>query len=161
MAHSTQRGVHDIEQELLFQLNDKLVAHDSEGFEAGQGKEVKVVSDFIAQRGTMEDVNERLHMVWYALKMSARPIQHAEREFFSTLKQVPVIAVVTKFDVFVQDTLQELEEAAEEEGREVDEDELEARATEIAESRFKEYYSAQLEDLPFPPKAIVILSRSE
>ncbi|EKM49680.1 uncharacterized protein PHACADRAFT_179078 [Phanerochaete carnosa HHB-10118-sp] len=157
---STTRGVHDIERELIPQRNDKIVAHDSEGFEAGQGKEVKVVSDFIARRAATEDINERLHMVWYCVEINSRPIQQAEREFFSTMKEVPVIAVMTKFDTYVQDVLQELEEAAEKEGRGVDEDELETQATQTAESRFKEHYCAPLQALLFPPKAVVALSHT-
>lgn len=104
--------MHDIEREILFQSNNKLVAHDSEGFEAGQSSEVNVVADFIERRGAMEDVNERLYMVWYGFRlywllpyssmefgiansallrycmgMNSRQIQHAEREFFSSSKR--------------------------------------------------------------------------
>ena len=60
-----KRGVHNIEREILFQTNNKLVAHDSEGFEAGQNSEVGVVTDFISRRAAMEDVNDKLHMIWY------------------------------------------------------------------------------------------------
>lgn len=73
---------------------------------------------------------------------------------------VPVIAVATKFDTFVQGVLQELEEAAEIDGEEIDNEELEAEAETLAKSRFKEYLCTQLNDLPCPPKAIIALSRS-
>jgi hypothetical protein len=84
-----------------------MVAHDSEGFEAGTGNEVDVVKNFIERRSKMENVNERLHLVWfvkatlppdvlvsscsvpfrYCMEMNSRPIQHAENEFFSTSLQ--------------------------------------------------------------------------
>ena len=57
--------MHNIEREIVFRNNDKLVAHDSEGFEAGQSSENHVVNDFIERRVTMENINDRLHMVWY------------------------------------------------------------------------------------------------
>ena len=60
-----QRGHHDIEKEIVFQNNDKLVAHDSEGFEAGKVEEVAVVRNFIEKRSKQEDVYRRLHMVWF------------------------------------------------------------------------------------------------
>ncbi|EKM60411.1 uncharacterized protein PHACADRAFT_109866 [Phanerochaete carnosa HHB-10118-sp] len=154
---SEARGVHDIERELVFRDNNKLIVHDSEGFEAGKKHEVNIVSDFIERRSAMEDINQRLHMIWYCMETKSRPIQHAEREFFSNQKQVPVIAVFTKFEIFVQDVLQELEEATDEEEQD---DELEIQAAKTAESRFNGNHRAQLEALPFPPKAIVTLSRT-
>ena len=77
-----------------------MVAHDSEGFEAGHRKEVDVVKNFIEKRSKEENINLKLHLIWcaifnfyiifltkyttrYCIEMSARPIQHAEKEFFS------------------------------------------------------------------------------
>jgi hypothetical protein len=42
-----------------------MVAHDSEGFEAGTTNEVDVVKKFIERRSKAENVNERLHLVWF------------------------------------------------------------------------------------------------
>lgn len=106
----------------------------------------------------MKDINDRLHIVWYCMEMNSRPIQHAEREFFATLSQVPVLAVVTKFDIFVQDVLQEIEEADE---SEFDDDELEKQAVEKAMGRFDQHYREPLNNLPFPPKAVLTLSESD
>jgi len=81
-----------------------MVAHDSEGFEAGTSNEVDVVRRFIERRSKMDNVNERLHLIWfvtvtsisdisvslffvpsrYCMEMNSRPIQHAENEFFSS-----------------------------------------------------------------------------
>ena len=101
-----QRGIHNIEEEIKFEGNDQMVAHDSEGFEAGRRNEVNVVKDFIERRSKMDNINLRLHLVWsvqltivyscrsshtvrsrYCIEMNSRPIQHAEKEFFSTLSQ--------------------------------------------------------------------------
>ena len=51
-----------------------------------------------------------------------------------------------------------MEEAAENEDREVDDDEIEKQAAEEAMARFERHYKRPLECLPFPPKAIVTLS---
>jgi hypothetical protein len=42
-----------------------MVAHDSEGFEAGTTNEVDVVRRFIERRSQMDNVNERLHLIWF------------------------------------------------------------------------------------------------
>ena len=49
---------------MKFETNDRFVVHDSEGFEAGQDDEYRVVVDFIKSRGRNRDVNERLHAIW-------------------------------------------------------------------------------------------------
>jgi hypothetical protein len=45
-----------------------MVAHDSEGFEAGRSNEVDVVKDFIERRSKMTSINDKLHVVWFALE---------------------------------------------------------------------------------------------
>lgn len=158
-APSTCRGHHDIEKEIVFQNNDKLVAHDSEGFEAGKVEEVAVVRNFIEKRNKEEDVYQRLHMVWYCIEMNSRPIQRAELDFFSAIWQVPVLAIITKFDTFVQDVLQRLEEENEEE-EEIDDAELEEKAKQVAKEKFNKHYRDPLLALPHPPKAVLALSET-
>jgi hypothetical protein len=70
------------------------------------------------------------------------------------------VAIITKFDAFVQDVQQRIEEAAEEEGKEVDDDdnEIEKQAAEEAMVQFERYYKQPLDSLPFPPRAVVTLS---
>jgi len=98
-----QRDSHDIEKEIEFEGNSKIIVHDSEGFEAGKLNEVDVVRKFIDRRSQERDINERLHLVWfvlplfllvvnpviwihrrYCMEMNSRPIQQAEKDFFST-----------------------------------------------------------------------------
>lgn len=64
-----QKGVHNIETEIAVKGNNKLVAHDSEGFEAGRSDEVDVVKDFIERRSKMRNINNKLHIVW-SVKLS-------------------------------------------------------------------------------------------
>jgi hypothetical protein len=72
-----------------------------------------------------------------------------------------VVAIVTKFDSLSQDVAQEIEEAAEEEDREVDDDDVEKQAFVEAMARFEQHYKEPLERMPYPPKAIVTLSKGK
>ena len=111
------------------------------------------------------------------MEMNSRPIQQAEKDFFSmpltgTIKDespssivtfpiVPVVAIVTKFDAFLQDMQQKLEEKAEEEDEEVDDDELAKLAVIEAEKRFEQHYKKPLESMKHPPRAVVTLSEGK
>ena len=111
------------------------------------------------------------------MEMNSRPIQQAEKDFFSmpltgkikdespssnvTFRVVPVVAIVTKFDTFLQDMQQKLEEKAEEEDEEVDDDELEKLAVLEADKRFEQHYKKPLESMKHPPRAVVTLSEGE
>lgn len=113
--------------------------------------------------------------------MSSRPIQYAEKQFFATLWKgnplkytfpvlqftdanalVPVLAIITKFDIFQQDVLQELEEKADEEAcSERDDEDLEGQALEEAKRRFDMHYRIPLMALQYPPMAVLALSDSK
>ena len=111
------------------------------------------------------------------MEMNSRPIQQAEKDFFSipltgTIKNespssivtfpiVPVVAIVTKFDTFLQDMQQKLEEKAEEEVKEVNDDELEKLAVIEADKQFEQHYKKPLLSMQHPPRAIVTLSEGE
>jgi len=111
------------------------------------------------------------------MEMNSRPIQQAEKDFFSTPLQgifynrvscfklippeVPVVAIVTKFDTFVLGVQQNLEESAEEEDQEVDDDEVEKLAEIQAYKQFEQHYKGPLNNMKHPPKAVVTLSEGE
>ncbi|KAG6855217.1 hypothetical protein H0H87_006621 [Tephrocybe sp. NHM501043] len=44
------RGLHDIDNEMIFKSNPHFIFHDSHGFEAGNTKELKFVKNFLVQR---------------------------------------------------------------------------------------------------------------
>ena len=62
-----QRGEHDIEDELTFTNHDSYLFHDSRGFEAGDGKELKIVQDFVRRRSQGTKLKERLHAIWFVV----------------------------------------------------------------------------------------------
>ena len=61
---SSQRGIHKIENELVFQSNRRFIFHDSRGFEAGSIEELNIVRDFIARRSKLDELGSQLHVIW-------------------------------------------------------------------------------------------------
>ena len=60
----SQRGIHDIESEMIFKSNPGFIFHDSRGFEAGGDYELRVVKDFIARRAREKKLYDQLHAIW-------------------------------------------------------------------------------------------------
>ncbi|KAN0078393.1 hypothetical protein V8E55_010450 [Tylopilus felleus] len=100
-----QRGIHNIENELMFRSNDKLVFHDSQGFEAGSEEEFLQMKKFIADRANTTILKKRIHAIWYCIPMDKldRAIQRSEEKFFDECDpgNVPIIVLFTKFDALL------------------------------------------------------------
>ncbi|KAG8941654.1 hypothetical protein FRC03_004252 [Tulasnella sp. 419] len=62
---TAMRGMHDIENEIFFPSNPRLIFHDSRGFEAGSSDEIDEVRSFIADRSNRIELKDRLHVIWY------------------------------------------------------------------------------------------------
>ncbi|KAJ7713071.1 GTP-binding protein [Mycena metata] len=109
---STDRGLHDIENQLIFRSNRQFIFHDSRGFESGSMEETNKVKDFIAQRAAASTLEKQLHAIWYCLPAgdTNRPLLKADEDFFDTdiRGKVPVIAILTKFDGLATRAFQEL-----------------------------------------------------
>jgi hypothetical protein len=60
-----QRGLHNIEDELVFTNYDGYVFHDSRGFEAGAEEELKIVQDFVRRMSQEERLTDKLHAIWF------------------------------------------------------------------------------------------------
>ncbi|KAF8797463.1 hypothetical protein BYT27DRAFT_7204554 [Phlegmacium glaucopus] len=151
---SVERGMHNIENELIFKSNPQFVFHDSRGFEAGAVEELNKVKRFITERSKMLDLSKQLHVIWYCIPMDdERPFTTAERSFFSECGtgSVPVVAIFTKFDA--------LEDVAY--GKLTKEGILPADAvkqtTDRAVADFEKEYLPIFQELDFPPKGHVYL----
>ncbi|KAI9462097.1 hypothetical protein HD554DRAFT_2027746, partial [Boletus coccyginus] len=100
-----QRGIHNVENELIFRSNDKLVFHDSQGFEAGREDEFLEMKKFIADRAKTTFLKKRIHAIWYCIPMDKldRAIQRSEEKFFEECDpgNVPVVVLFTKFDALL------------------------------------------------------------
>jgi hypothetical protein len=60
-----QRGLHDIDDELIFKNHAGYVFHDSRGFEAGGEDELKIVQEFVRRKSHEVELNDRLHAIWF------------------------------------------------------------------------------------------------
>ncbi|KAG2125432.1 hypothetical protein DEU56DRAFT_743738 [Suillus clintonianus] len=102
LTASRERGEHDIENEMVFQINPGFIFHDSRGFEAGGESEYNKVNKFIADRSKEGNMKDRIHTIWYCIPMDqpSRSFTEAERKFFSHCDtgSIPVIVIFTKFD---------------------------------------------------------------
>ena len=74
---------------------------------------------------------------------------------------VPVVAIMTKFDLFLQDMQKKIEEQAEEENQEIDDAEVEKLAAIQANVLFEQHYKKPLDNMKHPPKAVLTLSEGE
>ncbi|KAG1842103.1 hypothetical protein C8R48DRAFT_665541 [Suillus tomentosus] len=97
-----QRGLHDIDDEVVFPSNPGFIFHDSRGFEAGGVSEFDKVQTFIIERSKETKITKRLHTIWFCIPMdeACRSFTAAENKFFSQCDtgSIPVIVVFTKFD---------------------------------------------------------------
>ncbi|KAI0254246.1 hypothetical protein BJV78DRAFT_1280267 [Lactifluus subvellereus] len=110
---SSERGIHDIKNELIFRSNPQFIFHDSRGFESGSLDEIETVKSFIAERAQSRELSEQLHAIWYCLPTDTnRPLLDADKSFFNEygIGKVPVIAIFTKFDGLVSTAYGELRE---------------------------------------------------
>ncbi|KAI9462064.1 hypothetical protein HD554DRAFT_1468588 [Boletus coccyginus] len=98
---SRGRGIHNVENELIFRSNDKLVFHDSQGFEAGREDEFLEMKKFIADRAKTTFLKKRIHAIWYCIPMDKldRAIQRSEEKFFEECD--PGNVLFTKFDALL------------------------------------------------------------
>ncbi|KAG8827364.1 hypothetical protein FRC18_009906 [Serendipita sp. 400] len=151
---SASRGLHNIEDEMVFKSNPGFVFHDSRGFEAGGIEELNKVKSFIERRSKENWLPNKLHAIWYCIPVDdSRPFTTAENWFFSECGtgEVPVIVIFTKFDALDIKAFVALRK----EGR----SRIEARelASQRAASSFEEVHLETLAAFPYSPKGHVYL----
>ena len=64
-ANCVQRGIHNIEDELIFRSNSHFVFHDSRGFESGSVNELNLMKAFVTGRATTMRLENRIHAIWW------------------------------------------------------------------------------------------------
>ena len=60
-----QRGLHNVEDEIVFANHQGYVFHDSCGFEAGSEDELKTVQEFVRHKSLERRLQDRLHAIWF------------------------------------------------------------------------------------------------
>jgi len=151
LTPSMGRGLHDIEHQITYP-GCNFIFHDSQGFEAGDNKELQDVWRFIEQRSAAVEVGDQLHAIWYCIPMDdSRPILSSELEFFTKgTGKVPLVNAFTKFDALV---IQEYAKLNDEQGG----SDRWTKAEEKADTIFQETYLSKVLNAQFPPKAYVHL----
>ncbi|KAG2052577.1 era-like GTP-binding protein [Suillus hirtellus] len=109
---SRERGLHNIENEMVFKSNPGFIFHDSRGFEAGGESEFDQVKAFIADRSKEARLRDQLHAIWYCIPMdeASRSFTAGEIKFFSQCDtgSIPVIVLFTKFDALYDESYAQL-----------------------------------------------------
>ncbi|KAK7026313.1 GTP-binding protein [Favolaschia claudopus] len=108
VQESAERGLHNIENQMIFKSNPQFIFHDSRGFESGSAEEIDGVKSFIIERAQKNTLADQLHAIWYCLPTdTGRPLLAADEEFFENdiarkgkpfLLILPLVAIFTKFD---------------------------------------------------------------
>ncbi|KAK7436389.1 hypothetical protein Landi51_12566 [Colletotrichum acutatum] len=102
----SQKGRHNIEEGFESDQHPGIIIHDSEGFQAGDTREISAFKKFLKTRADKADVSQKLHAIWLCIDTdSDRPVQTA---LVNVLKQVtkympatPIIVVGTRKDRFL------------------------------------------------------------
>ncbi|KAJ7656154.1 hypothetical protein DFH06DRAFT_1132634 [Mycena polygramma] len=64
---TSERGQHDVSDELVFTKHPGYVFHDSRGFENGDEDQLKIIQDFVRERSQRARLQERLHAIWFCI----------------------------------------------------------------------------------------------
>ncbi|KAJ6452585.1 hypothetical protein C8R45DRAFT_1040303 [Mycena sanguinolenta] len=151
---SASRGLHDIENQLIFKSNPQFIFHDSRGFESGSIDETEKVKAFIADRARSTTLSNQLHAIWYCLPTDTnRPLLKADEDFFNAdvSGKVPIIAIFTKFDGLMTEAYTELINA----GHSLEE--AEGQLAKRAQEKLTKYFQKPLRGKRFPPSDYVQL----
>ncbi|KIN93095.1 hypothetical protein M404DRAFT_950602, partial [Pisolithus tinctorius Marx 270] len=86
-------GEADIEQEFTSPENDRLILHDSKGFEAGDAGNYEIVKSFMEKRKKEPDIKNQLHAVWLCFQIpiptyGERLLEDAAEAFLKIRKEV-------------------------------------------------------------------------
>ncbi|KAJ7737954.1 hypothetical protein B0H16DRAFT_1664692 [Mycena metata] len=145
-----KRGIHDIENQLIFKSNRGFIFHDSRGFESGSIEETNKVKEFIARRAATNSLQQQLH----AICDTNRPLLKADEDFLDTdiRGKVPVIVIFTKFDGLATRAFQELRE------NQYSRSEAHRRMEQHAEKLLTTEFIEPLKSRNFPPSAYLHLA---
>ncbi|KAJ7212647.1 hypothetical protein GGX14DRAFT_446771 [Mycena pura] len=102
-----ERGICDINHEIVSQQNPRFVLHDSMGFEPGEMENFEKAKIFLKSRsGESVLLKDRVHVIWLCIQVphaGGRVFETGDEEllkFASTIK-VPVVSVFTQFDKLI------------------------------------------------------------
>ncbi|KAK2035957.1 hypothetical protein LZ31DRAFT_636809 [Colletotrichum somersetense] len=105
--NSDQRGQHNIEDGFESDHHPGIIIHDSEGFQAGNKKEIAVFKKFLKKRADSKNLRDQLHAIWLCIDADTdRPVQSAIanvlQEVAKNVPGTPLVVVGTKKDKFIK-----------------------------------------------------------
>ncbi|KAJ8517846.1 hypothetical protein ONZ45_g5007 [Pleurotus djamor] len=112
-------GAADINFEITSDENDRVVVHDSKGFESGKVDNVDIVNEFIKERSAMSDIKDQLHAIWLCTEIPAtrgRVFERGDEHFLKGTtsvqgsSKIPIIVVFTKYDRLVRNIDYDMED---------------------------------------------------
>ncbi|KAG6378076.1 hypothetical protein JVT61DRAFT_13759 [Boletus reticuloceps] len=108
VSHQVPRSA-DVEREVTSPQNSRFILHDSQGFLPNSESEFNIVKDFIQERMNKPKLKDKLHAVWICMSTphgGERLDQTSVGKIFDlTYNKLPLIIVLTKFDLLVATTL--------------------------------------------------------
>ncbi|KAJ6478667.1 hypothetical protein DFH09DRAFT_430909 [Mycena vulgaris] len=143
VTHRTP-GVHDINKPLSFPENDRIIIHDSQGFEGGENSEanIKKVIDFIDLRSKEPALGDQLHAIWVCAqipfagsRMFETGVERILKEYQATF---PIIVVFTKLDILREKKEKKLEKELEQRDEDMEDKEFEAELDTAVEEGVQE-----------------------
>ncbi|KAF6835458.1 hypothetical protein CPLU01_04329 [Colletotrichum plurivorum] len=104
--NSNQRGQHNIEEAFESDLHPGIIIHDSEGFQAGNSKEISAFKKFLKTRSGSPHIAQNLHAIWLCIDTDTdRPVQSALANVLQEVTEIcpltPVVVVGTKKDKYL------------------------------------------------------------
>ncbi|KAG6871968.1 hypothetical protein C0995_014426 [Termitomyces sp. Mi166 len=108
IAHD-RPGRANIQDGHTFHENQRLILHDSNGFEAGSQEQWGVVEEFIREKSNLSN-EDQLHAIWLCIetpRTGSRLLQRGDERLLELADEVeiPVITVFTKYDFLVKERL--------------------------------------------------------
>ncbi|KIJ29971.1 hypothetical protein M422DRAFT_36747 [Sphaerobolus stellatus SS14] len=96
----SDRGLHNVKDEIRFPSRPGFVFHDSRGFEAGSSEELDGARRFVEDSSAATSLREQLHAIWMCLPLDeARELFDTEKEAFSWARgHIPLVVIFTKCD---------------------------------------------------------------
>ncbi|KAJ7193411.1 GTP-binding protein [Mycena pura] len=133
------RGLHDIENQLIFQSNPQFIFHDTRGFESGSVAETEKVKAFIAKRARSTELSYQLHAIWQVSSCSESGDDTTKWTTGTASPQIPtghfpVIAIFTMFDGLITEAFTQLKESGV--GRKEAKDRQNEQAQEMLTTKF-------------------------
>ncbi|KAJ7765639.1 hypothetical protein B0H16DRAFT_1367341 [Mycena metata] len=141
VSHRTP-GEHDIDKPLSFPGNDRIIIHDSQGFEGGEEANINKVFDFIDRRSKMQALGDRLHAIWVCAEIPFAGSRLFENGVERILKgyqgTFPIIVVFTKLDLLREQKEGKLEKALEQQDRVMEDKEFEVALDTVVDEGVQE-----------------------